>query len=301
MDVYSVIKETGGAQGVTFAGTGGTINLRAANTYTGLTTVSSGTLAYGASNVIATGPVTVNGSSAVLSLGSYNDSVGTVTVDGGGSITGSGTLTSTGSFEMKSGLVSANLSGGAGVVLNKTTSGTAILSGINNIGATSSTTASEVQAGELDITGTTTISASSGATNVFPLGVGSTGGTATLRISAGTLNLYGRDGNGYALRVGDTNSGGAGKTGAVLQDSGTVNIYNGGLGLGYLAGDSGSYTITTGALALTDTYANSYMVVGRQGAGTFTQSGGTVSLYGNATSSGITLASGVPAPPARIT
>lgn len=111
----------------------GTVTLSATNTFTGLTLISEGTLAYGASNVISTGPVTVNGSSAVLDLGNnQSDTVGVVTVDGGGSINGTGTstLTSTGTFDMKNGSVSAILAG-TGIVLNKTTTGTVTLSGAN--------------------------------------------------------------------------------------------------------------------------------------------------------------------------
>src|SRR5262249_8083335 len=108
----------------------GTLTLSGANLYTGATTINNGTLAYGVNNALSSGAVTVDGLKAVLSLGVFSDTVGTVTVANGGSITGSGTLTSTGSFAMQSGQVSAVLAG-AGIPLNKTTSGSVVLSGAN--------------------------------------------------------------------------------------------------------------------------------------------------------------------------
>jgi fibronectin-binding autotransporter adhesin len=112
--------------------TADTVTLSGANTYTGLTTVSDGTLLYGASNVISTGGVTVNGATAILDLGAnQSDSVGTVTLRGGGQINGTGTstLTSTGTFAMESGSVSAILAGSA--ALTKSTANTVTLSGAN--------------------------------------------------------------------------------------------------------------------------------------------------------------------------
>ncbi|MEN9667608.1 MAG: hypothetical protein RLZZ326_3971, partial [Planctomycetota bacterium] len=64
----------------------GTVTLSAVNTYTGGTTITAGTLALGASNVLPdTGAVTVNG--GTLDLGASTDAVGT--------LAGSGTVTTT--------------------------------------------------------------------------------------------------------------------------------------------------------------------------------------------------------------
>lgn len=117
-----------GSGGLTKVGSG-TLTLSGPNFYSGPTYIYSGTLAYGANNVIGTGPVTIDGSSAVLNIDSYSDTVGTVTLDNDGQITGSGTLSSSSSFEFKKGTVTASLGGTAS--LNKTGSDTVTLGAAN--------------------------------------------------------------------------------------------------------------------------------------------------------------------------
>ena len=206
--------------------TSGTVTLNAANTATGLTTVSDGTLAYGITNALATGAVTVNGAAAVLSLGAFNDTVGTVTVAGGGSITGTGTLTSTGTFEMQNGSVAAKL-GGTGIVLNKTTTGTVTLSGANTY-----TGATSITAGILNAQSATALGTTAGGATV------STGATLQLQggiaIGAETLTLSG--------------TGAAGQNGGLVNVSGT-NTYGGNISLqahSAISSDSGSLTLSNG-------------------------------------------------------
>lgn len=127
--IFSGVGGIGGAATLTKQGTN-TLSLALANTYSGLTTVSGGRLVYGINDALGTGAVTVNGSGAVLALGTYTDTVGTVTLDNGGQITGtSGTLSTTNTFELKNGTVSAVLAGSG--ALNMTTPATVTLSGSN--------------------------------------------------------------------------------------------------------------------------------------------------------------------------
>ena len=115
----------------------GTLTLSGANLYTGLTTVSEGTLAYGVSNALSSGAVTVSG--GMLDIVSFSDTVGAVTLSSG-SITGTtGVLTGTSYSLTDTGSVSARLAGA--VALTKTGAGTATLSGVNTYTGNTTVTA----------------------------------------------------------------------------------------------------------------------------------------------------------------
>ncbi|MEI8039274.1 MAG: autotransporter-associated beta strand repeat-containing protein, partial [Verrucomicrobiota bacterium] len=234
----------------------GILTLTGNNLHTGLTTVTTGTLAEGASNALATGDLTVNGATAIFDLGaSHTDSVGTVTLDGGGSITGTGTsaLTSTGTFEVKNGTAGAILAGG--IALNKTTSGTATLTGANTY-----TGATNVSLGTLHVNNTlasTTYGLSGGSltlgvSNVLPT-------TAAITLTGGTLAL-----------------------GAYNNTVASVSLISGSIT------GSGTLTSTSGY----DVQSGSASAILAGGVGLNKSGGGTVTLTGANTYSGATVISG---------
>ncbi|MES2920845.1 MAG: autotransporter-associated beta strand repeat-containing protein [Verrucomicrobiota bacterium] len=154
--------------------TAGTVTLSGANTYTGLTTVTAGTLGYGVSDAISTGAVTVNG--GTLALSTFSDTVGAVTLSSG-SITGStGVLTGTSYNVTNTGSVSAILAGSA-VTLTKTGAGTATLSGANTY-----TGITSINDGTLIVNGNQ--SSANGAVTVANIaklfGTGTIGGATTI-------------------------------------------------------------------------------------------------------------------------
>ena len=220
--------------------TAGTVTLNNQNSYTGLTTVSAGTLAYGINNALATGNVTVDGATAVLAMGAFTDSVGTVTLDHGGLISGSGTLSSTTSFEVKDGTVNVVLAG-TGIGLNKTTAGTVTLTNQNTY-----TGVTQISAGTVELTGSLaspTVNVASGAT----LNNTNAGLAANAALTnAGTVNLGADDTIATFSNTGTLN--GAGKTlTAVTYALNAGSVINANLGTG---------TVTAnGAVALNGTSA----------------------------------------------
>jgi autotransporter-associated beta strand protein len=126
----------------------GKLTLGGANTFTGLTTVSGGNLAYGVANALSSGAVTVNGSGAVLDIGTFSDTVGAVTLTSGSIAGTTGVLTGT-SFAMDGTGSASAILGGSGATLTKTGAGTTTtLSGANTY-----TGATTVTSGTLAVNG----------------------------------------------------------------------------------------------------------------------------------------------------
>lgn len=128
--VISAMGSSGVPAGVTIKG-GGLVVFGAANTFTGLTTVQSGTLRYAISNALSSGGLTVSG--GVCDMGAFSDSVGAVTLSSGTITATSGVLTGT-SYTMSQGRVDAVLAGSAAGLTLTSTSGTVTLAGLNTYG-----------------------------------------------------------------------------------------------------------------------------------------------------------------------
>jgi autotransporter-associated beta strand protein len=267
----------------------GALTLTGNNTYTGLTTVSAGTLLYGAANVISTGAVTVSGT-GILNLGaSQSDIVGTVTLQGTGQINGTGSseLTSTGTFEMQSGSVSAILAGNA-IPLNKTTAGTVTLTGTNTY-----TGATDVSGGALVVNGSlgnTALTVRTGAQLGGSGTIGSGGGTTVSIESGGSLSPGNSPGmltiNGSLILSEGSTFSYEMVGGGVLADSidvnGALNLGNASLNLTNL----GNYTVNQKfTMFAYETMVGSF--AGLANNAVFSGAGGTWKINYNDTSGGV--------------
>lgn len=94
-DAYSFGKVISGAGAVNQAG-GGTTTLGVANTYTGATTVTAGTLQLGVNNAVPTGSAVSVSSGATLNLANFSQSTSGLTVNGTLALGTNGSLTLTG-------------------------------------------------------------------------------------------------------------------------------------------------------------------------------------------------------------
>jgi autotransporter-associated beta strand protein len=309
----------------------GTLTLSSANTYTGGTTITNGTLTLGASEVLAdAGALTLNGSGANLSVpGAFTETIGALTLTSG-SIVGSLATLSPSSTTASDGIINMIL-GGTGT-FTKNTSGTVILSTNNTF--TGKTT---INGGFIATSGESSFGANPGSftANQITLNGGGIQAQAdinfssnrgiTLGASGGTFNADGQTitltnvvaGSGSLTQTGTgkvkpagahTYTGGTiinggtfelGIAGA-LADAGAVTVSGGTFDsqtfnetIGALTLTSGTITGTTGIITPSSTTASEGTISAIiGGTGTFSKvNSGTVTLTGANTFTGLTTVS----------
>ena len=262
-----------GAGGLTKIGSG-SLTLSAANTFTGGTTVTAGTLTLsgGANRLSTTGGITVSGGS--LNLGGNGQTASGLVTLGGGTVS-NGTLTSTAeNFVGTAGSVSAVLGGGVG--LTKISNGTLTLSAANTF--TGGTT---VTAGTLALTGGANRLAATGDITVtggsLNLGGNAQATTGAFAITGGSI------GNGTLSKTGGTFATEAGTVSAVLTGTaGLAKTSSGTLALSAANTFSGDTTISGGTLRLDFAAAGAPAADILPAGGAVTLSGGVLDLVGAA-------------------
>ncbi|MFM7243463.1 MAG: beta strand repeat-containing protein [Planctomycetaceae bacterium] len=247
----------------------GKVVMAGANTYTGNTSITEGTLEYGAGNVMAdTAPIAVNG--GLWDLKSFSDTVGTVTLSSG-TIAGTGGLTIKNDSQFSGGAVSANVTGTSGFQL-PTSAGVVALSGINTYSGTT-----KISGGTLRVSSTAALSSSATLNSG-----GSTGDTSTLDFASPSL-AYQMN----ALSVGGimrftSSSGSASK---VTFQAASGNGFSGGSATKILQADANTTVQVTGTFDLASAALSSSRSGRFQGAGNFIFSG---PLIGSGTSGALT-------------
>ena len=130
-DTMTVSNNVAGTGAVWQSGSGSLI-LTGSNTYSGGTTIASGSLQVGSANALGTGNLTASG--GTLDLGGFSPTVGAVSITSGASLIQNGSLSGT-SYAVSNAtgnvIVSANLLANGSAGLTKTGAGTLTLTGLN--------------------------------------------------------------------------------------------------------------------------------------------------------------------------
>ncbi len=255
----------------------GTLTLSGSNAYTGGTILNGGTLALGAANALAdAGFVTING--GTLDVKTFNDTIGTLTLQSG-AITGtSGVLTSTAAYDLQSGMVSAILGGSVGI--NKTTAGEVTLGGSNTfsgaVNANGGTLNFSTSANLGNNSATNTLSADGGAFAYTAVGALDLGANRMLKLNAG----------GGTVRV--TSDTGVLTLSGGIDSTSTGDLVKSGPGTLILPGTS---VWNSGANSVTVSGGTLRAGFGTAGIHNLTVAGGAFMSFQNGTAEALTLAS----------
>ncbi len=287
-----------GASPLTKAGTG-TLIVSGANTYTGATAISAGTLQLGATNAVPSGSaVTVSGG-AIFDLRGFSDAIGSLA--GAGTVTSgaAGAVVLTAGGNNSSTTFSGVMQNGSGIVaLTKTGTGTLTLSGANTYSG-----ATTVSAGVLDVQNNTALGATAGATTVAGGAALQLDGSGLVVAEPVTLNGTGIAGGGALRQLANTNTwSGAitlGSAARVNADAGTLTVSGGITNGGFLltVGGAGNTTISTTVISGTggltkDGTGTVTLSASNTYTGTTTVSAGTLLVNGSQSSSTVSLNGG---------
>ena len=256
---------------------GGTWLLSGVNSYTGFTTISSGTLKLGAAETNLTS-VTDN---ATLDLDGHNQTIGSLL--GSGSVTSSvsGSITLTTGGDNSNTNFSGIIANGSGTVsMSKAGSGTFTLSGANSYSGLTT-----IGSGTLQLNNPNALGGTTNGTIITSGAVLDLNGITYSNAEALTINGTGISSGGAVINSSSTAATFAGlitlgSTSSIIANSGAINISNAGTitgsGYGLTLGGPGGGTLTS--------------ILGT-GAGTLTINGGTWTISGANTYTGLTTVS----------
>ncbi len=288
--------------------------------FTGGLTVNAGTLDFSGASYLPGTPAQYNGTSGVtgptspatltpcpytinggtLDIGGLSASIGLLKITGG-TIAGAGTLISNAAYDVQAGTVNAVLAGG-GIALNKTGSGTAILSNNNTFTGLTTISAGTLQLGTGSSTGNVSGNISVGANGTLDVNrstsinySGKLSGTGTLvKDGSNTLTLSGNSFSGNLV----VHSGTLAYSGTSTLPVGDYTVNGGTLDIGVLSQSIGAFQISggevagTGALTSSSDYDLQGGVIGpvlAGGSGLVKTQDGVATLTGSNTYTGATL------------
>jgi filamentous hemagglutinin family protein len=289
----TVSARLGGTAGLTKT-TSGTVTLSGANTYTGATNINAGTLALGASNIIANASAVTVAAGATFDLAGYSETIGSLAGAGTVTKTGAGATTLTAGADNTSTTFSGVIQNPTGTLnLTKTGAGTLTLSGANTYtGVTTINGGALTAAGGSAIADTSQVTLANTAGATLNLansetignlsGGGTTGGNVTLGANTLTVNQAGTTTYGGVL----SGAGGLTKAGAGTLTLSGNNAYAGAtsinagtltLGNSNRIADASAVTVAAGATFNLAGYSET--IGSLAGAGTVTKTGtGTTTL-----------------------